>query len=433
MPECKIVIGAGYGDCGKGRLTDALTTSNTLVIRFNGGCQAGHTVQRTQLTPLPTQEASRKDELRHVFHHFGSGTLKKAPTFLSQHFTINPIMFRKEWYDLYYKTGYKPIIYADFRCRITTPFDMIINQVLETTRGDKRHGSTGYGINETVVRHQNRAYATSLNFIRNKLLFIPSFKEHLLNIQTNYVPFRCTKLGIAIPKSWQDMSMEIIDNYIADVKFFFENCTLVYPGKELFKDHTLLFEGAQGLRLDMNSPDFPHVTRSKTGLTNVLALLKEIDYKGEINVYYVTRPYVTRHGAGPLAHLAPNPPYVKVQDDTNLPNEWQGPLRYGWLDLPRLVNDINQDANQFKTYPALRHRALINMVITCIDHLDNDRIMFYDDENRLISSPLDYFIPLLQKCIPYLSGVGVSRSASSEDALEFYPTSRKTSVFMPGI
>src|SRR5687767_2778700 len=128
------VIGASYGDEGKGRTVDFLADALTLVVRFNGGAQAGHTVV------LP-------DGRRHVFHHFGSGTFKGAETFLSQHFIMNPIMYCRELKEL-------PAVRvtADPRCRITTPWDMMLNQAVEAKRGNDRHGSCGLGINETVTR-----------------------------------------------------------------------------------------------------------------------------------------------------------------------------------------------------------------------------------------------------------------------------------------
>lgn len=83
--RARAVIGASFGDEGKGLVTDYLCAIQGagIVVRFNGGAQAGHTV----VTP---------DGLRHVHHHFGSGTLWGTPTFLSQFFIVNPIAFLAE-------------------------------------------------------------------------------------------------------------------------------------------------------------------------------------------------------------------------------------------------------------------------------------------------------------------------------------------------
>ena len=85
MNHAHVVIGANYGDEGKGLMTDYLADKYQaeVVVRFNGGAQAGHTV----VTPAGQ---------RHVFSHFGSATLSGSRTFLSKHFVANPILFLKE-------------------------------------------------------------------------------------------------------------------------------------------------------------------------------------------------------------------------------------------------------------------------------------------------------------------------------------------------
>src|SRR6266566_4843827 len=100
-------------------MVDYLTSrlgGNKVVVRFNGGAQAGHTVI-----------ANGK---RHVFSHFGSGTLAGADTFFAKHFVCNPILYWKELRQLY-DLGIKPTVVIDPRCYITTPYDMLINQLVE--------------------------------------------------------------------------------------------------------------------------------------------------------------------------------------------------------------------------------------------------------------------------------------------------------------
>lgn len=88
--KIKVVIGSGFGDEGKGLMTDYFCSSfprdeSVLNVRFNGGAQAGHTV----VTPYG---------LRHVFGHFGAGSfLPNVVTYLSSEFLVNPILFRKEY------------------------------------------------------------------------------------------------------------------------------------------------------------------------------------------------------------------------------------------------------------------------------------------------------------------------------------------------
>ena len=121
MHHAHVVIGANYGDEGKGLMTDYLVKKHNaeVVVRFNGGAQAGHTV----VTP---------DGQRHVFSHFGSGTLAGARTFLSKHFVANPILFLKEKKVLEELSPTKKLhnrfMWVDPSVMITTPYDMLINQ-----------------------------------------------------------------------------------------------------------------------------------------------------------------------------------------------------------------------------------------------------------------------------------------------------------------
>ncbi|GAF82360.1 unnamed protein product, partial [marine sediment metagenome] len=133
-----IVIGATFGDEGKGLITHHLASRHgrdSIVVRFNGGAQAGHTVVT-------------KNSKRHVFRHVGSGTFAGAATFLSQFFISNPILFLEELKELK-NLKLKPKVYIDPESPITTPYDMMINQMAEEFRGNQRHGSCGVGFAET--------------------------------------------------------------------------------------------------------------------------------------------------------------------------------------------------------------------------------------------------------------------------------------------
>ena len=115
------VIGANAGTKVKA-ISDylCLQVENPLVISFNGGGQAGHTV-------------SSPEGIRHVFSHFGSGTLAGAPTYLSKYFIVNPILFNRE-YDVLVEKGIVPRVYVSPECIVTTPFDMMINQAIGKAR-----------------------------------------------------------------------------------------------------------------------------------------------------------------------------------------------------------------------------------------------------------------------------------------------------------
>jgi adenylosuccinate synthase len=128
----------------------------------------------------------------------------------------------------------------------------------------------------------------------------------------------------------------------------------------------VIFEGAQGLGLDQTRGAFPHVTRSNTGLKNVLALAQEAGIGG-LDVTYASRAYVTRHGAGPLEHALPCKPHAGVVDATNIDNPWQGSIRFGRLDLDLLAGRILDDLGDARgSGICVRH----SLALTCLDQIE---------------------------------------------------------------
>lgn len=372
MKRVYAVIGANFGDEGKGytvnKLCERFPYDNTLVIRTNGGSQAGHTVEIQEYESGSTSNLKLMTK-KHIFHHFGSGTLSGADTYLSKEFIVNPIAFRQEYEELKAKTNLYIKTYVDKRARVTTPYDMIINQALETIRDKDRHGSCGLGINETIVRNDNYDFKmtvvpkTNLEFIydRTKL------------IRDKYIPLRLKELGIydkiddRTAMYLIDDNDNILDRYMEDYEYMISKMTIIAPEVANIYDN-IIFEQAQGLLLDKDSKYFPHVTPTKTGLKYVMDYLQYIKYTGDLEVLYVTRPYITRHGAGELENELKNKPYSNIADETNIPNEWQGSLRFALPDEKEIAFNIDKDI-QDNTTSGINIKA--NLSVTCIKHLDN--------------------------------------------------------------
>ncbi len=354
--RAQVVIGAGYGDEGKGLITDFLTArlgSEGLVVRFNGGAQAGHTV----VTP---------DGKRHVFSHFGSGSLVGAATYLSRFFVCNPLLYLQEWTRLR-DIGITPIVHVDPKAAVTTPYDMVINQVTEAARQTARHGSCGIGFGETIERNLSPRFSLSVG----ELGQADHLRRKLDDIRRHWVPARLASLGIGKEhwgrQEWIFRSDELLEKFMGDVGAFLD--AVIVAGIGLVKRRVasgVIFEGAQGLLLDQNRRDaFPHVTRSNTGLRNVVALAQEAEID-RLDVTYVTRAYATRHGAGPMPHELPAAPYAGIRDDTNIANPFQGSLRFGWLDLDILAASLRADLAAADTL-RVDHR----LAITCLDQIDD--------------------------------------------------------------
>lgn len=347
MNKLLAVIGANYGDEGKGHIVDYLSNPESITVRFNGGAQAGHTVINL-------------DGRRHVFHHFGSGSFQGAPTYLGKEFIINPMIFVEELQKLL-RHKLKPVVYVHPDCRVSTPYDAMINQALELKRGSDRHGSCGLGIWETVLRNRT---AYDLTYRDMYHADDPTILEDVLRrIKEQYVPKRCRELGIATLPLLE--SEGIFKHFLADCVQLLD-CTKLTEPSFLKKYQTIVFEGAQGLRLDEDGPDFPYVSGSKTGLTNVIKMANEAGLIDPIEAYYVSRPYITRHGAGPLPYERKSFPMVQIQDDTNIPNEWQGSLRFALLDRNEFAKTVRNDLTSLGT---TKNLIRPHLVITCADQV----------------------------------------------------------------
>lgn len=347
MKNVKVVIGANFGDEGKGLMTDYFASQSAgpcLVVLHNGGAQRGHTV----VTP---------EGFRHVFHHFGCGTFAGADTYCAEEFVVNPALFREE-YEKLAKHGHIHNFYINPKCKLTTIYDMLINQAIELDRGAAKHGSCGVGVYETLYRNQHgidfvnpfTKYADAMTvgeFARMNFLQKIEFLTYLKN---EYVPRRFNELGLKnLTKLFEQVlnNDNVLMNYIDDFMFMITHS--VSANEALFDSYdTVIFEGAQGLLLDQHNMDyFPHLTPSNTGLTNPVNILNSYGWTGDVEVCYVTRTYMTRHGVGRFDTECPKSEINKnMLDMTNVPNPFQDSLRYGKMNWNDLMKNITDDFNK---------------------------------------------------------------------------------------
>lgn len=364
--KANIVLGAGFGDEGKGRTVDWLAQNNpdSLVVRFNGGHQAGHTVV------LP-------DGSRHVFSNFGSGTLAGLPTYYSKYCTVHPSGVLKETLSLFSNHAVKPILYVDALCPVTTPYDIAYNRYLESRRTN-RHGSCGVGFGTTVKRHLTSGYKfyaqdfTNENVMRLRLKGIKQYYDQ------------------QDPIAMIGVTDEVIESFIQDAKIFYQKYEICKEVEFLISSNIysdLIFEGSQGIMLDQNFGFFPHVTYSHTTSRNAIEILKRNNLydPDETSIYYVTRCYQTRHGAGPMINENFLPIELKNNEkETNKTGAWQGDFRVGILDVDLLKYAIGCDANIHDTFLEKR------LVITCVDQLENeDKIPYLSNSKYQIGTSND--------------------------------------------
>jgi len=390
--KAHIVIGKNFGDEGKGLATDYFATealkknAYCIAVRFNGGAQAGHTVDTVSG--------------RFVFHEFSSASFRRVDTYWAKDFLPDLYKLEEELNEFKGLTGFAPKIYAHPYCRIVTIDDVLTNMAAETARDKARHGSCGMGIYEAVVRSENNPlYLKDVKGMSAEQLYFI-----LKELRENYYPVRLKELLGAIKEP------EYCINHSKDFDEFLdllkEDNVLrnaaegICRGAEFIelKEHSFLseldeviFEGAQGLLLDTDNTEFaPHISASHTGSKTAVDICQETGIK-DIEIVYVTRTYVTRHGAGVLPCEEEWPKYnLKINDATNIENPWQGKIRYAPHEsVERFIQAVKEDIKTFEDGLNPDISAEKSLFITHLNETDK-RIRFADDTDGNIDSFMRY-------------------------------------------
>lgn len=324
-----IMADLGFGDAGKGSMTDYLTRQLQAhtIVRYNGGAQAAHNV----ITP---------DGRHHTFAQFGSGSfVPGVRTHLSRFMLVNPLnMFKEERHlqslgvDVFNRTT------IEDRALVITPFHQAVNRLKEMARDNNRHGSCGMGIGETQADY--------LSF-KDEVLFMEDLSDRsaverkmrfLRDIQLEKV----RNLNGDLPET-DEVTRELLvlndENiipYCQDLYTHFVSKVRIvdrdYLRKILQEEGTVIFEGAQGVLLDETYGFYPYTTWSDITFGNAEKLLLESSYDDQKTRLGVLRAYATRHGAGPFVTEDQNLTSL-IPDAHNGLGDWQGKWRVGYFDF----------------------------------------------------------------------------------------------------
>ena len=182
--KVRVIIGASYGDEGKGLATDYFGAQHmgagTIVnVLTNGGAQRGHTVQ------LP-------GGIRHVFKHFGAASFRGAATYMAHQFIVNPMQLVREYEELA-GMGVTPEFTIHPQCRFSTPWDMLANQKLKEISGVSN--TCGFGIWETVLRY-DRGYG--IPYAKISVMGREERVQYLRSLRDGYFAARTKELGIRV-------------------------------------------------------------------------------------------------------------------------------------------------------------------------------------------------------------------------------------------
>ena len=322
-----LLLGLQWGDEGKGKIVDVFTKKYDIIARFQGGPNAGHTLEF--------------DGQKHVLHTIPSGIFhKNTINLVGNGVVIDPVIFKKELENLdTFISHYRTNLLISRKAHLILPTHRLLDAASEASKGKAKIGSTLKGIGPTYMDKTGR------NGIRVGDLELDDWKDKyraLANKHEAMIKFYNVEVQYNLAELEEEFFASI--EVLKTLKFIDSEHYLQVAQKE---GKTILAEGAQGSMLDIDFGTYPFVTSSTTTAAGACTGLGVSPNKIG-NAFGIFKAYTTRVGSGPF------PTELFDQDGQNISrvgNEVGAttgrPRRCGWLDLIALkytveINGITQ-------------------------------------------------------------------------------------------
>jgi len=391
-----IIVGTQWGDEGKGKIVDRLAEFADLVVRFQGGNNAGHTMV-----------VGGKQFISHLVP---SGILQKKICLIGNGVVVDPEVLVGEL-DKLSQHGINvgpEMLKISEKAHVIMPYHKQIDLARETMKGDKKIGTTGRGIGPC---YEDKASRRGIRFV--ELIDPEIFDERVRTIleEKNFYLEQFFSAEKIDPQSIIDQYQtyaERLAPHVADISVFINN-TIKQGGQ-------VLFEGAQGTHLDIDHGTYPYVTSSNTVAGNACCGAG-VGPKEITDIIGIVKAYTTRVGRGPF----PTELFDEIGDTIQAKGAEFGATtgrrrRCGWLDLVLLRNSI-------------RLNSLTGLVITKLDVLDGlsslEICTGYDCEGRMIND-FPASLKVLEICQPvYETMPGWSEDITKVRKFEDLPQNAK--------
>ncbi len=310
-----VLLGLQWGDEGKGKIVDVLTPQYDIIARFQGGPNAGHTLEF--------------EGVKHVLHTIPSGIFHgNVVNLIGNGVVIDPVVFQKELEKLApFNINVKERLIVSRKAHLILPTHKLLDAASEASKGKNKIGSTLKGIGPTYMDKTGR------NGLRVGDIFLPSFKEKYqtlvekhLNMLKHYEGFEYNLEELEGP--WME-GIEVLRGLTAVDSEQYMNDAMK-AGKKV------LAEGAQGTMLDIDFGTYPFVTSSNTVTAGTCTGLGIAPSKiGD--VIGIFKAYCTRVGSGPFPTELENEIGEKIRKEGREFGATTGrPRRCGWIDLPAM-------------------------------------------------------------------------------------------------
>ncbi|PWL31288.1 adenylosuccinate synthase [uncultured Roseivirga sp.] len=320
-----VLLGLQWGDEGKGKVVDYLAPKYNVVARFQGGPNAGHTLEF--------------DGHKHVLHQIPSGIFREQiQNIIGNGVVLDPVIFKKEIEGLAkFEIDFTKNLYISKKTQIILPSHKLLDAAYEQAKGKDKIGSTLKGIGPS---YQDKI---ARNGLRVGDILAPGFEERYRNLVNKH------------ERILQHYEFEY-DLREAEAPFFeavefLKQFNLVNSEYQINKcidsNQTILAEGAQGSLLDIDFGSYPYVTSSNTMTAGACTGLG-VAPKNIGEVFGIFKAYCTRVGGGPFPTELFDDTGKAIQDEGHEFGATTGrPRRCGWLDLPALkyaimINGVTQ-------------------------------------------------------------------------------------------
>jgi len=314
--RAEVIVGMQWGDEGKGRVVDAIMPNCDVVVRYQGGANAGHTVI--------------VEGKKYVFHILPSGMLYSGKVcVVGNGVVVDPDRLFEELDELSSQGMDRARLVVSGSAHVVMPYHKVLDQLEERARSkEKRIGTTGQGIGPCYVDKFNRTGIRVYDLmhpemLREKLDYILGLKNQIITGIYNETPMSFDTVYEKV-MSWS----ERLSVYIGD------SSSVI--AKALNDGKSVLFEGAQGTMLDIDHGTYPYVTSSNPTCGGVFTGTgvgpKSID-----KIIGVAKAYCTRVGEGPFPSedLGEHGNYLREKGHEYGATTGR-PRRCGWLDLVAL-------------------------------------------------------------------------------------------------
>lgn len=314
-----VLLGLQWGDEGKGKIVDVLAPQYEVVARFQGGPNAGHTLEF--------------DGIKHVLHQIPSGIFRsQILNIIGNGVVLDPIILKKEIEALgKFSIDYRKNLVISKKATIIIPTHKLLDAVYEQAKGDKKIGSTLKGIGPT---YQDKIGRSAL---RIGDVLSPDFKEKYATLLDKH---KSTLSFYSYPLD----ALEEMERQFFEAIEFVKTLPLIdseYTVNEALQaKKRILAEGAQGSLLDIDFGSYPFVTSSNTMAAGACTGLGVAPSKiGE--VFGIFKAYCTRVGSGPFpTELLYSTGEAMRKEGNEFGSTTGRPRRCGWLDLPALKYSI---------------------------------------------------------------------------------------------